>query len=215
MTHGFLLSFAFVRTIFYPNWFVYVELYFLQLFTIIAFDLNAHIMLFRYVICNYIWHMGSQNYELLFLISMPKFKLQSKVFMYVSPCRSLPPQSLNSPLPPPFVRRSVRPYVHPPALFCCLLQCCLLGWLYVAVSFSVSKAEAGEIIFVSIAPNKTGNEFQTERRAGNIVRACTKSLLTLVPEGQKVKVLVIEFKIIGMKYVIWRFKNQFYWNDLG
>ena len=64
MTYGFLLSFAFVRTIFDPNWFVYVEVYFLQLFTIIAFDLNAHIMLFRYVICNYIWHMGSQNYEL-------------------------------------------------------------------------------------------------------------------------------------------------------
>ena len=57
MTYGFLLSFAFVRTNFDPNWFVYVELYFLQLFTIIAFDLNAHIndiMLFRYVICNYI-----------------------------------------------------------------------------------------------------------------------------------------------------------------
>ena len=65
MTYGFLLSFAFVRTIFDLNWFVYVKLYFLQLFTIIAFDLNAHIMLFRYVICNYIWHMGSQNYELI------------------------------------------------------------------------------------------------------------------------------------------------------
>ena len=41
----FLLSFAFVWTIFDPNWFVYVELYYLQLLTIIAHHLNAHIML--------------------------------------------------------------------------------------------------------------------------------------------------------------------------
>ena len=40
-----ILLFAFVRTISYHNWFVYVELYCLQLFTIIAFHLNAHIML--------------------------------------------------------------------------------------------------------------------------------------------------------------------------
>ena len=39
---------------YYHNWFVYVELYYLQLFTIIAYHLNAHIMLLRYVICNYI-----------------------------------------------------------------------------------------------------------------------------------------------------------------
>ena len=65
MTHGFLLLFAFVRTISYQNWFVYVELYYLQLFTIIPYHLSAHIMLLRYVICNYIWHMGSQNYDLL------------------------------------------------------------------------------------------------------------------------------------------------------
>ena len=34
-------------------------------FYIIAYHLNAHIMLLRYVICNYIWHMGSLYYELL------------------------------------------------------------------------------------------------------------------------------------------------------
>ena len=49
------------------NWFVYVKLYYLQLFTIIAYLLNAHILLFRYVIINYIWHMGSQNYEQMIL----------------------------------------------------------------------------------------------------------------------------------------------------
>ena len=65
MTYGFLLLFAFVRTISYQNWFVNVDLYYLQLFTIIAYHLNAHIMLLPYVICNYIWHMGSQNFELL------------------------------------------------------------------------------------------------------------------------------------------------------
>ena len=37
MTYGFLLLFAFVWTISYHNWFVYVELYYLQLFTIIAY----------------------------------------------------------------------------------------------------------------------------------------------------------------------------------
>ena len=56
-----------VRTISYHNWFVYVELYYLQLFTIIAYHLIAHIMLKQYVICNYIWHMRSQNYKLLIL----------------------------------------------------------------------------------------------------------------------------------------------------
>ena len=66
MKYGFLLMFAFVLIISYQNWFVYVELYYLQLFTIIAYHLNAHIKLSRYVICNYIWHMGSQNYELIF-----------------------------------------------------------------------------------------------------------------------------------------------------
>ena len=64
MTYGFLLLFAFVQTISYHNWFVYVELYYLQLFTIIAYLLNAHIMLLQNVICSYNWHMGSQNYEL-------------------------------------------------------------------------------------------------------------------------------------------------------
>ena len=45
MTYGFLLLFAFVRTISYHNSLGYVELYYLQLFTIIAYHLNAHIML--------------------------------------------------------------------------------------------------------------------------------------------------------------------------
>ena len=36
----------------------------MPIFTIIAYHLNG-IMLLRYVICNYIWHIGSQNYELL------------------------------------------------------------------------------------------------------------------------------------------------------
>ena len=54
--------FAFVRTISYHNWFVYIELYYLQLFTIIAFHLNAHIMLLRYVICNYIWEVCTMSY---------------------------------------------------------------------------------------------------------------------------------------------------------
>ena len=63
MTYGFLLFFAFVRTISYHNLFAYVELYYIQVFTIIAYHLNAHIMLFSNVICNYIWHMGGQNYE--------------------------------------------------------------------------------------------------------------------------------------------------------
>ena len=44
-------------TISYQNWFVYMELYYLQLFTMIAYHLNAHIMLLRYVIRKYIWHM--------------------------------------------------------------------------------------------------------------------------------------------------------------
>ena len=53
-THGFLVLFAFVRTISYPNWFVYVKLYYLQLFIIIAYHLNSNIMLVQYVLCNYI-----------------------------------------------------------------------------------------------------------------------------------------------------------------
>ena len=47
MTYGYLLLFAFVRTISYKNWFVNVELYYLQLFTIIAYHLHAHIMLLQ------------------------------------------------------------------------------------------------------------------------------------------------------------------------
>ena len=66
MTYGFLLLFAFVRIISYQIWFVYVELYYLQLFLpSLLPHLNAHIWLFRYIICNYIWHMGCQNYELI------------------------------------------------------------------------------------------------------------------------------------------------------
>ena len=37
-------------------------LYYLQHFTIIVYHLNVHIHSYGYVICNYIWHMGSQNY---------------------------------------------------------------------------------------------------------------------------------------------------------
>ena len=66
MTYGFLPLFAFVHTISCQNWFVYVELYYLQLCIIIAYHLNAHIILLRYAICHYIWLMGSQNYELLY-----------------------------------------------------------------------------------------------------------------------------------------------------
>ena len=78
MTYGFLFWFAFVRTISYHNWFVYLELYYLQLYTIIAYHLNANIMLLYYVICNYIWHMGSQNYEL-FTVLLLKHIVQFKV----------------------------------------------------------------------------------------------------------------------------------------
>ena len=81
MTYGFLLLFAFVRTISYEIWFAYIELYYLQLFTIIAYHLNAHIMLLRYVMCNYIWHKGSQNYELM-LYSEVIFNLMHRNFHY-------------------------------------------------------------------------------------------------------------------------------------
>ena len=46
------------------------KLYYLQLFTINAYHLNANIMLFSYVICNYIWHMGSLYYELICHLSL-------------------------------------------------------------------------------------------------------------------------------------------------
>ena len=68
MTYGFLLLVAFLGTISYQHWFVYVKLYYLQLVTMIAYHLHAHIMLLRYVMCNYIWYMGSQNYELIKLL---------------------------------------------------------------------------------------------------------------------------------------------------
>ena len=42
MRYGLLLLFAYVLTISYQNWFVYVELYYLVLFTIIACHLNGH-----------------------------------------------------------------------------------------------------------------------------------------------------------------------------
>ena len=50
---NFYFLFAFLPTISYHNWFVYVKQYYLQLFTIIAYHLNAHIMFLAYVICNY------------------------------------------------------------------------------------------------------------------------------------------------------------------
>ena len=70
MTYEILLLFAFVRTISYQNWFVYVELYYLQNFTTIAQHLNVHI---RYVICSYLQHMGSQNYELVTFYLLNQF----------------------------------------------------------------------------------------------------------------------------------------------
>ena len=85
MTYGFLLLFAFVRTISYQIWFVYIKLYYLQLFTIIAYYLNDHIMLLQYVLCNYIWHMGSQNYELLsiyLVFPINLIKLDTQRFCY-------------------------------------------------------------------------------------------------------------------------------------
>ena len=45
MTYGLLLVLAFIRTISYHNKLVFVELYYQQIFTIIAYHLNAHIML--------------------------------------------------------------------------------------------------------------------------------------------------------------------------
>ena len=82
-----LLLFAFVSTISYHNWFVYIELYYLQLFTIIAYHLNVHILLFRYVICQYIWHMGSQNYELILKQKLQWLKwkfLHCEIFNWVA-----------------------------------------------------------------------------------------------------------------------------------
>ena len=48
------MDFYFCLPLSYHNWFAYVELYYLQLFTIIAYHLNAPIMLLRNVIGNYI-----------------------------------------------------------------------------------------------------------------------------------------------------------------
>ena len=47
----------------------------MKIFAIIPYHFNAPIMLLRYVICNYIWHMGSQNYELLFMNLDKKYHL--------------------------------------------------------------------------------------------------------------------------------------------
>ena len=45
MTYGFLLLFVFVWTISYHMWLVYIDLYYLQLFSIIAYHFNlAHII---------------------------------------------------------------------------------------------------------------------------------------------------------------------------
>ena len=60
MTYGFLILFAFVRAISYQNWFVNVDLDNLQLFIIIAYHLNAHIILLRYVI----WEVRIMSYFL-------------------------------------------------------------------------------------------------------------------------------------------------------
>ena len=77
MTYGFLLLFAFARTISYHNWFVNVDLYYLQLFTIIAYHLIAHISCsyeMSYVITFNII-IGSQYYELISHISAINFIL--------------------------------------------------------------------------------------------------------------------------------------------
>ena len=76
MTYGFLLLFAFVRIISYQNWFVNVDLHYLQLFTIIAYHLNVRIRILRYVICNYVSHMRNQNYELLSVFLLHKEDFQ-------------------------------------------------------------------------------------------------------------------------------------------
>ena len=68
MTYGFLLLFAFVRTISYHNWFVYIELYYLQFFTIIAYHLDTYNALFRYVlyvITFDIWEVRIMSYYFL------------------------------------------------------------------------------------------------------------------------------------------------------
>ena len=50
------------------DWFVYLKLYYLQLFTIIAYYLNAHIMLFdmSYVITFDIWEIRIMSYYILY-----------------------------------------------------------------------------------------------------------------------------------------------------
>ena len=60
LTYGFLLLYAFVRTISYHNWLVHVELYYLQLFTIIAYHLKAHIIPSQYVICQLLTYGKSE-----------------------------------------------------------------------------------------------------------------------------------------------------------
>ena len=78
MTYGFLLLFAIVRTISYHNWFVYLELYCLQLFTIIAYHFNKHTMILRYVVWKYIWPMESLNYELIAHMPDISWRLKTK-----------------------------------------------------------------------------------------------------------------------------------------
>ena len=72
MTYGFLLLFVFVRTMSCHKLLVYIN--YLKLFTIIAYYLNAHIMLLRYVICDLHMTYGSLNYELYIYVNskMPK-----------------------------------------------------------------------------------------------------------------------------------------------
>ena len=66
MTYGFLLLFAFVRTISYQNWFDYVELYYLQLFTIMAYHLKARYALtICHVITFDIWVVRIMSYCLI------------------------------------------------------------------------------------------------------------------------------------------------------
>ena len=89
MTYEFLFLFAFVRTISYQNWFVNVVLYYLQLFTIIAYHLNAHIMCIPYVICHYISHMWkSESWAIIseqskYLITKKKVQEETIHFLFV------------------------------------------------------------------------------------------------------------------------------------
>ena len=64
--YGFLLLLAFVPTISYHNWFVYVELYYLQPYTIIWMRISCSYDM-SYVITFDIWEVRIMSYSALFL----------------------------------------------------------------------------------------------------------------------------------------------------